>query len=58
MAPRKDDRKPKEVALKMPPLGDGELSVSVLCSHNPVCKTSDACIRRTMEYAMGKRATP
>lgn len=31
---------------------------SVVCPHEPICETAEACVRRSMEYAMGFRKTP
>lgn len=38
--------------LPMPTIG------SVVCSHHPKCASAALCIRRSMEYAMGKRLQP
>lgn len=55
-APNRKNKAAKLRELPLPKLGG--LTSSVICSHEPICLNSDACIRRTMGYAMGKRNTP
>ncbi len=49
-------KKPRSTDLPLKKIGDTQSCV--VCSHHPPCENAEACIRRTMEYAMGKRAQP
>lgn len=50
--------KPKPLNRDLPMPKMGGVESSVVCAHQPVCPDAQTCIRRTMEYCMGRRATP
>ncbi len=48
----------KDTTRELPMATLGKLKSSVICPHNPTCASAEDCIKRTMEYCMGKRKTP